>query len=211
MWTPQSWLFHCFQVGDVISLELLVTVSKDFCRNIQNSGCCSSRTLWVELLLHCTSKENELNGTLTSSKNSAHVELMLMHLYSPKVQEWLLPQKRSLALTLIWQLQFQLLAYGNVFGFIFLGMLSKWLWFLSFFLLHLFSQDCNGLSSQGMQAGAHWRDSQSTGAKQLNRQMKSAIGWNKLSCLNSLIKATPATKISTKCRCFGFNFICTVV
>lgn len=134
MWTPQSWLFHCFQVGDVISLELLVTVSKDFCRNIQNSGCCSSRTLWVELLLHCTSKENELNGTLTSSKNSAHVELMLMNLYSPKVQEWLLPQKRSLALTLIWQLQFQLLAYGNVFGVFF------WACYPNDFDFYLFSR-----------------------------------------------------------------------
>lgn len=81
-----------------------------FCRNIQILAHCLSRTSQIELLLHHISKGNEpwlpTEPVLTGS-------LVLMNLYLPTAQEWLLPQKRTTVLTLIWDLQFQLMAYKN--------------------------------------------------------------------------------------------------
>lgn len=77
---PQSWLSYCFQVVDLISLDLLMTPS----RNIQNSGYHGRRYVGMsrtELLLHCNSKENEVNGALSSSQTSTHLKWVLWNLH----------------------------------------------------------------------------------------------------------------------------------
>lgn len=77
---PQSWLSYCFQVVDLISLDLLMTQS----RNIQNLGYHGRRYVGMsrtELLLHCNSKENEVNGALSSSQTSTHLKWVLWNLH----------------------------------------------------------------------------------------------------------------------------------
>lgn len=88
---PQSWLSHCFQVVDLIGLELLVTVSRNSSAGTSRTWAVMALGTWgmsrMELLLHCNLKENEVNGALASSKTSAHLQLMHLNLCSTKAQE----------------------------------------------------------------------------------------------------------------------------
>lgn len=141
---PQSWSSHCFK-ADLSDLTFLVTISNrgtSRWRNIQNSGCCGSRRIsWIELLLHCTLKETEVNGALTSSKKQCWCGARV--LWTQHRSDCCPKRDHQCSL---WSDSFSSNPWLMEMLF-FKDMLSKLLTFIFFQLqLHLVGQDCNRLT-----------------------------------------------------------------
>lgn len=159
---PQSWLSHCFQVGDCISLELLVTVSRDssartsrtwvVMENIQDRAVASLylKGKWGEWSPHFQQKQCSRGARAYESVFSQSTGVI----FAPK--DITSAHTGPIALTPTFGLR----------KCFFLDMLSKWLWSLSLFSYNCIwlesglQQSGLGSCSEGMQVGAHWRDSQ---------------------------------------------------